>query len=63
MFTMPYRRGDVVLGLFPESNLRSAKRRPGLVIQADKLNTGLARKVLNPICGSWWLLQVQPTNI
>ena len=43
---MPYRRGDVVLVLFPESNLRSAKRRPGLVIQADKLNTGLAQTIV-----------------
>ena len=25
---MPYNRGDVVLVLFPESNLRTAKRRP-----------------------------------
>lgn len=38
---MPYKRGDVVLVLFPDSNLRTAKRRPALVIQADNLNTGL----------------------
>ena len=38
---MPYKRGDVVLVLFPDSNLRSAKRRPALVIQADNLDTGL----------------------
>jgi len=25
---MPYKRGDVVLVLFPDSNLRTAKRRP-----------------------------------
>ena len=35
------KRGDVVLVLFPESNLQTAKRRPGLVVQADNLATGL----------------------
>lgn len=36
-----YRRGDVVLVLFPNSSLRSVKLRPALVIQADNLETGL----------------------
>lgn len=43
---MPYKRGDVVLVLFPDSNLRTAKRRPALVIQADNLNTGLGRTIV-----------------
>lgn len=43
---MPYKRGDVVLVLFPDSNLRSAKRRPVLDIQADNLNTGLPQTVV-----------------
>lgn len=43
---MPYKRGDVVLVLFPDSNLRTAKRRPALVIQADNLNTGLSQTVI-----------------
>jgi mRNA interferase MazF len=30
-------RGDVVLVLFPDSNLRTSKRRPALVVQADRL--------------------------
>ena len=38
---MPYKRGDVVLVLFPDSNLRTAKRHPALVIQAHNLGTGL----------------------
>jgi mRNA interferase MazF len=38
---MPYSRGDVVLVLFPDSNLVTAKRRPALVVQADGLRTGL----------------------
>ena len=43
---MPYKRGDVVLVLFPDSNLRSAKRRPALVVQADNLNTGLQQTIV-----------------
>lgn len=37
----PVKRGDVVLVLFPNSDLRTAKTRPALVIQADQLQTGL----------------------
>jgi len=44
MTTMPpkpaHRRGDVVLVLFPHSDLRTAKLRPALVVQADNLQTG-----------------------
>jgi mRNA interferase MazF len=40
------RRGDVVLVLFPNSDLASFKRRPALVVQADGLNTGLAQTVI-----------------
>jgi mRNA interferase MazF len=43
---MPFSRGDVVLVLFPDSNLRTAKRRPVLVIQADNLGTGLAQTIV-----------------
>lgn len=43
---MPYDRGQVVLVLFPDSNLRTAKRRPALVIQAENLNTGLPQTVV-----------------
>ena len=43
---MTYHRGDVVLLLFPDSNLRTAKRRPALVIQADNLGTGLLQAVV-----------------
>lgn len=41
-----YKRGDVVLVLFPNSNLITAKRRPALVIQADNLETGLTQVIL-----------------
>jgi mRNA interferase MazF len=43
---MQYSRGEVVLVLYPDSNLRSAKRRPALVVQDDNLHTGLPQVVL-----------------
>jgi mRNA interferase MazF len=43
---MPFSRGDVVLVLFPNSNLRTAKKRPALVIQADQLNSGLHQTIV-----------------
>jgi mRNA interferase MazF len=43
--TMPqnpsYRQGDVVLVLFPNSDLITAKTRPAVVVQSDNLQTGL----------------------
>jgi mRNA interferase MazF len=35
------KRGDVILALFPNSDLRTAKTRPALVVQADNLQTGI----------------------
>ena len=46
MSTTSYRRGDVVLGLFPDSNLKTAKRRPVLIIQADNLATGIPQWIV-----------------
>jgi mRNA interferase MazF len=43
---MPFRHGDVVLVLFPDANLRTAKRRPALVVMADGLNTGLPQTIV-----------------
>ncbi len=43
---MPYSRGDVVLVLFPDSNLVTAKRRPAVVVQADQLQTGLPQTIV-----------------
>ena len=45
------RRGDIVLVLFPHSNLRTAKPRPALVVQADKLETGLPQVIVAMITG------------
>lgn len=41
-----YKRGNVVLVLFPNSDLRTAKLRPALIIQADGLGTGLKQVIL-----------------
>ncbi|MBW4569728.1 MAG: type II toxin-antitoxin system PemK/MazF family toxin [Tolypothrix carrinoi HA7290-LM1] len=43
---MPYSRGEVVLVFFPDSNLRTAKRRPALVVQADRLGTNLPQIIV-----------------
>ncbi len=40
------RRGDIVLVLFPNSNLSSAKTRPALIVQADDLQTGLPQIIV-----------------
>jgi mRNA interferase MazF len=40
------KRGDLVLVLFPHSNLRAAKTRPALVVQADNLATGLPQAIV-----------------
>jgi mRNA interferase MazF len=43
---MKTRRGDVVLVLFPNSDLRTAKRRPALVLQRDNFNSGLEQTIV-----------------
>jgi len=43
---MLIKRGDIVQVLFPNSDLVSSKRRPGLVVQADDLNTGIPQILL-----------------
>lgn len=40
------KRGDVVLALFPNSNLMTAKTRPALLVQRDNLQSGLSQVVL-----------------
>jgi len=40
------KRGDVVLVLFPNSDLRTAKTRPALIVQADRLETGLSQVIV-----------------
>jgi mRNA interferase MazF len=38
---MAYNYGDVVIAFFPDSNRRTGKKRPALVVQADNLGTGI----------------------
>ncbi|ETX01286.1 MAG: hypothetical protein ETSY1_07920 [Candidatus Entotheonella factor] len=41
-----YNRGDVILVLYPNSDLRTAKTRPALIVQADNLQTDLPQVVV-----------------
>ncbi|MEK7407719.1 MAG: type II toxin-antitoxin system PemK/MazF family toxin [Acidobacteriota bacterium] len=43
---MSFHRGDILLVLFPDSNLRTAKRRPVVAVQADNLGAGLPQAVV-----------------
>ncbi len=43
---MNCRRGDIVLVLFPDSNLRTTKRRPALIVQAAKASGLLMDSVI-----------------
>jgi mRNA interferase MazF len=43
------KRGDVVLVLFPHSDLQTAKVRPALVVQADHLQTDLPQVIVSMI--------------
>ena len=41
-----YKKGDVILALFPDSNLQTAKKRPVLIVQADDLQTNLPQIIV-----------------
>lgn len=43
---MPYKRGDVVLVLYPNTDLRTAKKRPALIIQSDNIEIGLSQRIV-----------------
>ena len=43
---MPYNLGDVVLVLYPHTDLRTAKKRPALVVQSDNVETGLPQRIV-----------------
>jgi len=44
--TTSHKRGEVLLVLFPNSDLRTSKVRPALVVQANNLNTELPQLVV-----------------
>ncbi|HAK88220.1 MAG TPA: transcriptional regulator [Nitrospiraceae bacterium] len=41
-----YKKGTVVLVLFPNSDLITAKHRPAVIVQVDELNTGLEQAIV-----------------
>ena len=41
-----YKRGDIVLVRFPDSNLVSTTARPGVIVQANNLQTGLPQVIV-----------------
>ena len=41
-----YKRSDIVLVLFPHPNLRTSKPRPAVIVQTDKLQTGLPQVIV-----------------
>jgi mRNA interferase MazF len=43
---MKCKRGDVILVRFPNSDLKTYKKRPAIVVQADGLTTGLSQKII-----------------
>ncbi len=43
---MNCKQGDVVLVLFPNSDLKTFKKRPALVVQSDNIQTNLDQKII-----------------
>ena len=41
-----FKRGDIVLVLFPNSDLITAKTRPAIIVQADNLQTGIPQIIV-----------------
>ena len=39
-------RGDVILVVFPHSDLRTYKKRPALVVQSDTVQTGVPQRIV-----------------
>ena len=44
-----FSRGDVVLVLFPNSDLATFKRRPAVIVEANNLNSGVSQVVVSMI--------------
>ena len=58
---MPYSRGDVVLVLYPHADMRAAKRRPALVVQSERVVTGLPQRIVAMITSN--LERTGPTRV
>jgi mRNA interferase MazF len=44
-----YNQGDIVTVWFPDSNLLTVKKRPGIVLQKDHLNTNLDQLIIGMV--------------
>jgi len=58
---MPYKRGDIVLVVYPNTDLRTAKKRPALIIQSDDIDTGLPQRIVAMITSN--LFRTGPTRV
>ncbi len=58
---MSYKRGEVILVRFPNTDLKTYKKRPALVVQGDGLNTGLPQKIVAMISSN--LKRTGPTRV
>ena len=58
---MNYRRGDVILVRFPNSDLKTYKKRPALIVQDDRVNTGLPQAVIALITSN--MTRTGPTRV
>lgn len=56
------KRGDVVLVVFPNSNLTTTKTRPAIIVQADNLQTGLPQVVVAMIT-SRMIRSIHPSRV
>jgi mRNA interferase MazF len=41
-----FRRGDIALVIFPNSDLKTAKKRPVLIVDSDDVSTGLPQRIV-----------------
>lgn len=58
---MTYRRGDVILVRYPDSNLITYKKRPALVVQDDAVQTGLSQHIVACITSN--VGRIGPTRV
>jgi len=41
-----FRRGDIALVIFPNSDLKTGKKRPVLIVDSDDVSTGLPQRIV-----------------
>lgn len=58
---MSYSRGQMVLVIYPDSNLATYKRRPALVVQDESVPTGLPQRVVAMITSN--VSRTGPTRV